>query len=69
MISLTGFLGVWLMAFNLAAIDCVRFLEKFKAVNFLFTVVLHILVITGLVIWLFNSPRIIEPIRLALFLS
>lgn len=67
--TLIAFVAVWYMAFNLAAIDCVRFLEKYKAANFLLTVILHILVITGLLVWLFKSPSVIEPVRLAFFLS
>lgn len=56
------------MSFNMAAVDSARFLEKFRVMNLFFTIGLHLLIITALLIFFFYSPIIIEPLRLALFL-
>ena len=67
--TILAFIVVWFMAFNLAATDCASFLEKYQALNLLFTVALHLLIVIGLTYWLFNLPSVIEPVQLALYLS
>lgn len=64
-----AFILVWFLAFNFAAVDCAKFLEKFGALYLIFTVGLHLVLLFAIVVLFFNLPFILEPFQLAITLS
>lgn len=59
------FLIVWVMSFNIAAIDGARSLERRRILNILLTFGLHTVLILGLSLLFIITPEINEPLRLA----
>lgn len=59
---------VWFFSFNIAAIDGAKFLEKYRVLNLLLTVGIHLLLIATAIILIFLLPFIFEPLKMALML-
>ncbi|TVQ04534.1 MAG: hypothetical protein EA359_06015 [Balneolaceae bacterium] len=53
---------VWFTSYNVAAIDSARFLYKYIALNIFLTVGVHFLFIVSLILFLFFTPSIFEPL-------
>jgi len=57
---------VWFFSFNIAAIDAAKFLDKYRLLNLLGTVGLHVLIVIIALWFIFFSPAIIDPLRFAI---
>jgi len=62
------FIVIWFFSFNMAAIDSSKFLDTGYSRSFflLLTVGIHILLVVGLLIYIFFTPAILEPVLFAL---
>ncbi len=57
------FVIVWFTAFNVAAIDGARFLQKRQALNLFLTVGIHFLLIVSVILFILFTPEIYEPLH------
>jgi hypothetical protein len=54
---------LWFTSYNVAAIDSARFLNKYMALNIFLTVGVHFLLIVAMIVFLFYTPSIFEPLH------
>lgn len=62
------FIVIWFFSFNMAAIDSSKFLDTGyrRTIFLLVTVGIHVLLVVGLLIYIFFTPAILEPILFSL---
>ena len=56
------FVLIWFFSYNIAAIDSSRFLEKGRGIFLTITVGVHVFLVIGILIYLFFTPSVLEPI-------
>ena len=56
------FLLIWFFSFNIAAIDSSKFLDNGRTLFLLATLGVHLVLIIGIIVFVFYSPAILEPI-------
>ncbi len=57
---------VWFFSFNIAAVDGAKFLEKYRTLNLLGTVGLHVLIVVIIIWFILFSPSLIDPLKFAI---
>jgi len=60
------FMLIWFFSYNIAAIDSSRFLEKGRGIFLTITVGVHVCLVMGILIYLFFTPSVLEPIIFAI---
>lgn len=60
------FVLIWFFSYNIAAIDSSKFLEKGRGIFLTITVGVHVCLVMGILIYLFFTPSVLEPIIFAI---
>lgn len=60
------FVLIWFFSYNIAAIDSSRFLENGRGFFLTITVGIHVCLVIGILIYLFLTPSVLEPIIFAI---